>query len=72
MTSGKWSGATSLAKRPYAGADHAAEVIGGKLYLFGGVGTGAEGKVQIYDPGEERLVARGGHAVLRGGAPAPR
>jgi N-acetylneuraminic acid mutarotase len=32
------------------GHHHAAEVINGKLYLFGGLGGGAEGKVQIYDP----------------------
>lgn len=38
-----------LAVRPFVGHHHAAEVINGKLYLFGGLGAGA-GKVQIYDP----------------------
>jgi N-acetylneuraminic acid mutarotase len=40
---------SNLAVRPYVGHHHAAEVINGRLYLFGGLGTGA-GKVQIYDP----------------------
>jgi hypothetical protein len=39
-----------LAARPFQGHHHAAEVFGGKLYLFGGIGNGSEGKVQIYDP----------------------
>jgi N-acetylneuraminic acid mutarotase len=41
---------SGLAPRPFAGDHHAAEVINGKLYLFGGLGGGSEGKVQIYDP----------------------
>jgi N-acetylneuraminic acid mutarotase len=36
--------------RPYVGDHHAAEVVNGKLYLFGGLGGGSEGKVQIFDP----------------------
>ncbi len=44
-----WSVITSP-DRPFPGDHHAAEVIDGKLYLFGGYGGGAEGKVQIYDP----------------------
>lgn len=42
-----WS--SNLAVRPYPGSHHAAEVIGHKLYLFGGLDAG-ENKVQIYDP----------------------
>lgn len=41
---------TGLAPRPFVGHHHAAEVIGGKLYLFGGLGSNSAGKVQIYDP----------------------
>jgi N-acetylneuraminic acid mutarotase len=41
---------TGLAVRPFVGHHHAAEVIGGKLYLFGGLHGGSDGKVQIYDP----------------------
>jgi hypothetical protein len=36
--------------RPFRGSHHAAEVIGGKLYLIGGLDFGSEGKLQIYDP----------------------
>jgi N-acetylneuraminic acid mutarotase len=41
--------ASSLARRPHQGHHHGAEVYDGKLYLIGGLGSGA-GKVQIYDP----------------------
>jgi N-acetylneuraminic acid mutarotase len=41
---------SGLATRPFPGDHHAAEVVDGKLYLFGGLGGGSEGKVQIYDP----------------------
>ena len=50
LTTGTWSGATTLARRQYQGHHHAAEVINGKLYLFGGLGSSSGGKVQIYDP----------------------
>jgi N-acetylneuraminic acid mutarotase len=40
----------NLPARPFPGDHHAAEVINGKLYLFGGIGGGSEGKVQIFDP----------------------
>jgi N-acetylneuraminic acid mutarotase/glucose/arabinose dehydrogenase len=36
--------------RPYTGHHHAAEVVGGKLYLVGGLDGGSEGRVQIFDP----------------------
>jgi N-acetylneuraminic acid mutarotase len=39
-----------IAQRPFDGDHHAAEVVGGKLYLFGGIGGGSPGKVQVYDP----------------------
>ncbi len=41
---------TGLAARPFIGDHHTAEVLNGKLYLFGGLGGGSEGKMQIYDP----------------------
>jgi len=40
----------NLALRPFPGNHHALERFGGKLYLFGGLGGGSEGQVQIYDP----------------------
>jgi N-acetylneuraminic acid mutarotase len=51
VTLGSWS---TRAARPHAGDHHAAEVVNGKLYLFGGFGNGAEGKVQIFDPAANR------------------
>jgi N-acetylneuraminic acid mutarotase len=48
-TANTWT-SSGLATRPFPGNHHAAEVVGGKLYLFGGLGGGSEGKVQIYDP----------------------
>jgi N-acetylneuraminic acid mutarotase len=39
-----------LAARPHVGDHHAAEVVNGKLYLFGGFDDGAPGAVQVYDP----------------------
>ncbi|MBB6429242.1 Kelch repeat-containing protein [Algisphaera agarilytica] len=50
IATGTWSGLNDLAQRPFIGHHHAAEVIDGKLYLFGGLGGGSNGKVQIYDP----------------------
>ncbi|MDX2097166.1 MAG: kelch repeat-containing protein, partial [Leptolyngbyaceae cyanobacterium bins.59] len=47
MATGTWR--SDLAPRPFVGHHHAAEVFNGKLYLLGGLGSGA-GKVQIYDP----------------------
>jgi glucose/arabinose dehydrogenase/N-acetylneuraminic acid mutarotase len=43
----------SHAPRPFPGAAHAAEVLAGRLYLVGGLGAGAEGRVQIYDPAQD-------------------
>ena len=48
LSTASWT-SSGLATRPFTGNHHAAEVIDGKLYLFGGLGGGA-GKVQIYDP----------------------
>ncbi len=53
---------SGLAARPFPGDHHAAEVVNGKLYLFGGLGGGSEGKVQIYDPAANQWTA---------GAPMP-
>jgi N-acetylneuraminic acid mutarotase len=51
LSTGRWR--SDLATRPYLGDHHAAEVINGKLYLFGGINvfgsTVAAGRVQIYD-----------------------
>lgn len=47
LSTGTWK--SGLAVRPYPGHHHAAEVINGRLHLFGGLGSGA-GKQQIYDP----------------------
>jgi N-acetylneuraminic acid mutarotase len=54
FAAGTWSSATALAQRPFKGDHHAAEVVNGKLYLFGGLGAGSEGKVQVYDPATNR------------------
>jgi len=48
LKSGVWR--SDVATRPLVGQLHSAEVINSKLYLFGGLGGGAEGSVQIYDP----------------------
>src|SRR6185503_10013977 len=37
------------ATRPFIGHHHSAEVVGGKLYLVGGLAGGSEGQLQIYD-----------------------
>ncbi len=39
-----------LAPRPFVGDHHAAEVVNGKLYLFGGLEGASSGRVQIYNP----------------------
>ncbi|MCU1438310.1 MAG: Kelch repeat-containing protein [Naasia sp.] len=54
LATGIWR--SGLAVRPHVGHHAAAEVIGGRLYLFGGLGAGA-GKVQIYDPVANRWTA---------------
>lgn len=41
--------AMNLTKRPFQGNHHAAEVVDGQWYLFGGLGAGG-GKVQVYNP----------------------
>jgi len=48
----RWSG--GLARRPFPGSHHTAEVVGSRLYLFGGLDGGSRGKVQIYDPAADR------------------
>lgn len=40
----------NAAARPLPGHHHAAEVVGAKLYLIGGLGDSSEGTVQIFDP----------------------
>jgi PKD repeat protein/N-acetylneuraminic acid mutarotase len=46
-STGQWDSLGTA--RPYLGDHHAAEVVGDRLYLFGGAGASA-GKVQIYYP----------------------
>ena len=48
LLSGSWD--PTLPVRPFSGDHHSAEVIDAKLYLFGGLSGGSEGKVQIFDP----------------------
>ncbi|MDP9402809.1 MAG: malectin domain-containing carbohydrate-binding protein [Actinomycetota bacterium] len=50
LSTGRWSTSTALARRAYKGHHHAAEIVAGKLYLFGGLGSGSGGRVQIYNP----------------------
>ncbi|MDH3379795.1 MAG: IPT/TIG domain-containing protein, partial [Gammaproteobacteria bacterium] len=50
IASGTWGNPTALSERPFQGNHHAAAVFGGKFYLFGGLGNGSDGQVQIYDP----------------------
>lgn len=50
LAAGRWAPRGVAGDRPAAGNHHAAEVVNGKLYLFGGFGREAGGKVQIYDP----------------------
>jgi len=54
LSAARWRSTSALARRPFAGNHHAAEVVRGKLYLFGGLGSGSGGKVQIYDPAADR------------------
>ncbi|MDQ8173247.1 MAG: kelch repeat-containing protein [Gemmatimonadota bacterium] len=51
LAAGQWLPDQRLAGRPAPGNHHAAEVVGGRLYLFGGIGRASSGIVQIYDPG---------------------
>lgn len=51
LGTGTWR--RDLPVRPFVGHHHTAEVVNGKLYLFGGLGAGA-GKVQIFDPATNR------------------
>ena len=48
IIAGTWD--DTLAVRPFVGHHHAAETVGGKLYLVGGLTGSSPGKLQIYDP----------------------
>lgn len=50
VATGRWGAVDDVAARPADGDHHAAEVVGGRLYLLGGFGRNSEGRVQIYDP----------------------
>ncbi|MEE8272767.1 MAG: kelch repeat-containing protein, partial [Alphaproteobacteria bacterium] len=62
LSTGIWGSATANVTRPFAGHHHAAEVLGGELYLLGGLGASSEGAVQVYDPVAD---------LWRVGSPAP-
>ena len=47
LVAASWN--TTLTPRPFPGNNHGLEVVGQKLYLIGGIGSGSEGRVQIYD-----------------------
>lgn len=49
IASGQWDMLTS-GSRPAVGDHHAAEVVDGKLLLFGGFGGFSEGQLQIFEP----------------------
>ncbi len=49
---GEWT--ADGAARPFPGGSHAVEEVGGRALLVGGLGFGSEGRVQIYDPAENR------------------
>ena len=50
LAAGRWDDLSAAAARPATGNHHAAEVLDGKLWLFGGLTHDAEGAVQVYDP----------------------
>lgn len=50
LATGRWTRYEAVA-RLAVGHHHAAEVLDGRLWLFGGLGGRSEGQVQIYDPG---------------------
>lgn len=50
LAAGRWSTAGTESFRPAPGDHHAAEVLNGALWLLGGLGERAEGRVQIFDP----------------------
>ncbi|MGH2668068.1 MAG: Kelch repeat-containing protein, partial [bacterium] len=60
LSEGVWAPPELVPRRPFLGHDHAAEVLDGRLYLFGGMD--AEGRTQIYDSGVD---------AWRLGAPMP-
>jgi N-acetylneuraminic acid mutarotase len=45
---------SNLPQRPFKGDHHAVEVVDGKLYVFGGLGSSSEGKVQIFNPSTQQ------------------
>lgn len=51
LDTGSWDPASTWAGRSFPGNHHTVEVFNGKLYVFGGLGSASEGKVQIFDPG---------------------
>jgi N-acetylneuraminic acid mutarotase len=50
LLTGRWRALNATASRLFAGDHHTVQTFGNKLYVFGGLRGGAEGKVQIYDP----------------------
>jgi len=54
LGTGKWNAKPTLPARPFPGRHHTAEVVGGKLYLLGGIDGESKDKTQIFDPKENR------------------
>lgn len=51
LARGRWELADHWAARPVPGDHHGAEVVGGELWLLGGLGVnGPHGMVQVFDP----------------------
>jgi hypothetical protein len=66
ISTGIW--AADLAARPFPGAHHGCEVINGKLYLFGGISAGSEGKVQVCNPSNNTWTLRSTNTISSGSA----
>jgi N-acetylneuraminic acid mutarotase/glucose/arabinose dehydrogenase len=66
LETGAWS--AGLDVRDFPGDHHGAEVVDGKLYLFGGIGAGSQGRVQIYDPVADSWSAGADMPLLAGSA----
>jgi len=49
LAAGRWTHRDATT-RPAPGHHHAAEILGGQLWLFGGLSQASEGLVQIFDP----------------------
>lgn len=57
LVAGRWRALNATAPRLFGGDHHTVQTFGGKLYVFGGLRGGSEGKTQIYDPSANRWSA---------------